>query len=48
AMLIINCGIKRVVCEKRYHDSADSLEMFAQAGIQIIHLCEEVQCYDKM
>ena len=48
AMLIINCGIKRVVCEKRYHDSADSLAMFQQAGVEIVHLNDEVQQYDKM
>lgn len=48
AMLIINCGIKRVVCQRRYHDSADSLAMFAQAGVEITHLIDEVQEYDKM
>jgi dCMP deaminase len=48
AMLIINCGIKRVVCEKRYHDSEDSLEMFEAAKIEITHLNDEVQQYDKM
>lgn len=48
AMLIINCGIKRVVCEKRYHDSADSLAMFQQAEVEIVHLNDEVQQYDKM
>ncbi|MBO5137327.1 MAG: cytidine/deoxycytidylate deaminase family protein [Spirochaetaceae bacterium] len=48
AMLIINCGIKRVVCEKRYHDSADSLAMFKMAGLEIVHLSEEVQKYEKM
>lgn len=47
AMLIINCGIKRVVCQRKYHDSADSLSMFAQAGIEIIHLLDEVQQYEK-
>ncbi|WP_024470607.1 deoxycytidylate deaminase, partial [Treponema pedis] len=26
AMLIINCGIVRVVAEKRYHDSEDTIE----------------------
>lgn len=48
AMLIINCGIKRVVCEKRYHDSADSLAMFSMAGVEIRHLSDEVQQYEKM
>ncbi|MBE6344420.1 MAG: cell division protein DedD [Spirochaetaceae bacterium] len=48
AMLIINCGIKRVVCEKRYHDSADSLAMFSAAKVEIRHLSDEVQQYEKM
>ena len=46
-MLIINCGIKRVVCQRKYHDSADSLSMFAQAGVEITHLLDEVQQYEK-
>jgi dCMP deaminase len=33
AMLIINCGIVRVVCRNRYHASGESEEMFRQAGI---------------
>lgn len=48
AMLIINCGIRRVVCQRKYHDSADSLSMFAQAGVEIVHLVDEVQQYEKM
>ncbi len=48
AMLIINCGIKRVVCEKHYHDEEDSLEMFKTAGIKIEHLEDEVQTYKDM
>lgn len=48
AMLIINCGIVRVVCEKRYHDSADSLTMFKAAGVEIVHLSDELQTYERM
>jgi dCMP deaminase len=48
AMLIINCGITRVVCEKRYHDSADSLAMFKAAGVDIVHLVDEMQVYENM
>ena len=47
AMLIINCGIGRVVCQRKYHDSTDSLAMFAQAGVEIVHLLDEVQQYEK-
>ncbi len=45
AMLIINCGIKRVIAEKRYHDSADSIEMFKQAGVILEHLNDCVEEY---
>ena len=45
AMLIINCGIKRVIAEKRYHDSADSIEMFKQAGVTLEHLRDMVELY---
>ncbi|MDR3283907.1 MAG: cytidine/deoxycytidylate deaminase family protein [Treponema sp.] len=48
AMLIINCGIKRVVVEKRYHDSTDSLSMFEKAGVKIVHLSDETQTYENM
>ena len=48
AMLIINCGIKRVVCEKHYHDEEDSLNMFREAGIKIEHLEDCVQTYENM
>lgn len=46
AMLIINCGITRVVAEKRYHDSADTVAMFAQAGVTLEHVNEDVEKYD--
>ena len=35
AMLIINCGIKRVVCEKKYHRGAESEQMFKDAGVKL-------------
>ncbi len=48
AMLIINCGIVRVVCERRYHAGAESEEMFRQAGIQLEYVYpEEVESYEK-
>ncbi len=45
AMLIINCGITRVVAEKRYHASADSIELFRNAGITLEHISEEIEQY---
>ena len=47
AMLIINCGITRVVAERRYHDAADTIAMFQQAGVNLEHLSDEVQQYDR-
>jgi len=47
AMLIINCGIERVVCEKKYHDGKESEEMFKMAGVKLEYFSEEIQRYDK-
>jgi dCMP deaminase len=44
-MLIINCGITRVVCQRRYHDGADSEAMFANAGIKLEYVLNEIQEY---
>jgi dCMP deaminase len=46
AMLLINCGIVRVVCERRYHAGAESEEMFRTAGISLEYLFDEVQPYE--
>jgi dCMP deaminase len=46
AMLIINCGIVRVVCQRRYHDAKDSEAMFQAAKIQLEYIYDEVEHYD--
>jgi dCMP deaminase len=46
AMLIINCGIERVVCENRYHAASESEEMFLQAGIKLDYANDEIIRYD--
>jgi dCMP deaminase len=48
AMLIINCGIVRVVCQRRYHDCSDSEAMFKKAGVKLEYVLDEVQSYDKL
>lgn len=45
AMLIINCGIVRVVCEKRYHSAEESEDMFKKAGIELNYVSKEVLKY---
>ena len=46
AMLIINCGITNVVCERKYHAGAESEEMFKVAGIALKYVIDEVQKYE--
>jgi len=46
AMIIINSGIKRVVCEKRYHADKDTLELFKIADVELVIMNNEVTNYD--
>lgn len=48
AKAIVNSGIKRVVCEKRYHDAEEAQEIFQKAGVEHVHLTNEVQVYEDM
>lgn len=46
AMLIINCGIVRVVCERRYHDAKDSEELFEKAGVRLEYESRDIETYE--
>ncbi len=46
AMLIINCGIERVVCEKKYHAGAESEAMFKEVGITLDYFENEFVKYE--
>ncbi len=46
AMLIINCGIERVVCEFRYHAGSESEEMLKEAGVTIDYVSTDILRYD--
>ncbi len=46
AKMIINVGIKRVVCQKDYHASRQSKEIFAQTGIKLEILNPAVEQYE--
>jgi dCMP deaminase len=48
AKMIINAGIKRVVCEKDYHGGGRSKEIFAEAGIRYNLLNPEMETYANM
>ncbi len=46
--LLINAGIKRIVCRKRYHADHDSMDMLAAAGIELVVMSQEQLTYDHM
>jgi len=46
AMLIINCGIERVVCEKKYHAGKESEELFKSANVKLHYFNDEVERYE--
>jgi dCMP deaminase len=45
AMMIINAGIKRVVCQKRYHADEDTKQMLKQARVELTVLNDKVEKY---
>lgn len=45
-MIIINAGIKRVVCEKKYHRSKESEKLFLKAGIELDYFDESIEKYE--
>jgi len=47
AMMIINCGIVRVMCERKYHAGSESEAMFKTAGIVLEYVHNEVERYEK-
>ena len=48
AKMIINAGIKRVVCAKDYHKGGRSKEIFKEACVEYELSSEEVETYENM
>lgn len=48
ARMMANSGIKRVVCQRKYHDSKETERIFKKCGIMLEHLNDEMQTYAKM
>jgi len=46
AMLIMASGVKRVVCEKRYHSGQETREMFVEGGITLEVIEDAVLGYE--
>ncbi len=47
AMMVINSGIKRVVCERHYHADKDTIELFKLANIELVVMSEDIEEYDR-
>jgi len=47
AKMIINAGIKRVVCLRRYHEDKDTINMLKEAGIKLEFIENETEKYEK-
>jgi dCMP deaminase len=45
ARLIINCGIKRVVCKKKYKAGEETEQMFKKVGVKLDFMSEEIMKY---
>ena len=45
AMLWINCGIKKVVCERKYQLAEESEQLLAAAGVKLEYKYNETQPY---
>jgi len=45
AMLLINCGIKKVVCERKYQLAEESEQLLAEAGIKLVYKYDMQQEY---
>lgn len=45
--MIINAGIKRLVCERDYHDSVLSKRFLKEAGVELVIMNDEVMSYPK-
>lgn len=47
AMLLINCGVKKIYAEKKYHAGKESEEIFKKAGVAIEFKSNEIRDYKK-
>ncbi len=46
AKMLVNAGVKKVVCEKRYHAAGESRKILDMAGVIVEALNEEVDDYN--
>jgi dCMP deaminase len=42
-MMLINCGIKKIVCERKYQLAEESEQLPVEAGIELVYKYNEQQ-----
>ena len=47
AMLIISVGIRRVVCQRRYHAAQETRDMFSKAGVELVVVEDKTESYER-
>jgi dCMP deaminase len=45
AMMLITCGIKKIVCERKYQLAEESEQLLAEAGVELVYKYDECQEY---
>lgn len=45
AKMLINAGVKRVVCMRKYHAAKLTREFFKEAGVEIVYMEDKVEKY---
>lgn len=48
AKSIIGSGIKKVICEKKYHAADETRDMFSKSGIELVVLNDQFEKYENM
>ena len=46
AKMIVNCGIKRVICSGKYHAAAQSRDLFKNAKVELCLFSDKLICYN--
>jgi len=46
--MYVNSGIKKVVCQRRYHDGAEAERLCKKCDIELVYLSDELQQYSRM
>lgn len=48
AMSIVGVGIKKVICEKKYHAGKDTSEIFEKCDVELVVLKDEIEQYENI